>query len=733
MASSGSFSGSIHSGHYVLRVDWSQAQNVSANTSTITANLYLVNDYSLSISGRTDNTCTIDGTAQTFSSAAISSTGTHLLNTVTQTVSHSSDGTKSLTISAVFYIRATLSGTYYEKITASATITLDSIARASTVSATSVNLGSASTITITTASSSFTHTLTYTFGSASGTIATKTTSTSVSWTPALTMANQIPSAVSGTCTITCTTYNGSTSIGSKTCTLTLTVPSSVVPTISSLTATRVDGDVPSSWGVYVQTKSKCTLAISGAAGSYGSTIASYSISGGGFSGTASSLTTGYLNTSGTVTFTAYVTDSRGRISAAATVSITVYAYSAPYFSSYSCYRCTSAGTASDSGTYIRATVKYGYSTCNGNNTVTRATYYRTAGSTTWTNASKSFSSGTAFTFGGGNISTESSYEIQYTLTDAFTTISVIDTVSTASVVMDFKSGGLGIAMGKVAETDNCFEVSENWDMKVYGMLLSAYISSFVEKGIYYGACSTTAATVAKTVSCSGFTLKTGACIAVKFTYTNTAASPTLNVNSTGDLALVSYSTSPIASYYWKPGETVICVYDGTRWVMIGKPTATTLYYGITKLSSSVTSTSTDLAATASAVKSAYDRCSWDTITLTNALAIAYGGTGATTAAAARTNLGIDATSLYNGTLTTGSTTFSLSYKFFIIIGQPSSTASRAAIALPASVITTSAVSYQFADESNYYSFNLSYSGTTVTLAYKGRSSSGQILRVFGIN
>lgn len=37
MASSGSFSGSIHSGHYVLRVDWTQTKNVSVNTSTITA------------------------------------------------------------------------------------------------------------------------------------------------------------------------------------------------------------------------------------------------------------------------------------------------------------------------------------------------------------------------------------------------------------------------------------------------------------------------------------------------------------------------------------------------------------------------------------------------------------------------------------------------------------------------------------------------------------------------
>ena len=166
-----------------------------------------------------------------------------------------------------------------------------------------------------------------------GTITTKTTSTSVSWTPALALANQIPSTTSGTCTITCDTYNDSTKIGTKTCTLTLTVPASVKPTISSLTTSRVDGNVPSTWGIYVQSKSKATLTINGAAGSYGSTIKSYSISGGGYSGTSSTLTTGFLNSSGTITFTATVTDSRGRTSAAATVSITVIAYSVPSFSS----------------------------------------------------------------------------------------------------------------------------------------------------------------------------------------------------------------------------------------------------------------------------------------------------------------------------------------------------------------------------------------------------------------
>lgn len=410
----------------------------------------------------------------------------------TAKISHNSDGTKSFKLSCE-------AGIYYVAVncTASGTHTLTTIPRASSVSATAVNLGSATTVSISRASSSFTHTLTYSFGSATGTIATKTSSTSVSWTPPLSLANQIPSATSGTCTITCTTYNGSTSIGSKTCTVKLSVPSSVVPTISSLSATRVDGTVPSAWGIYVQSKSKATLTINGAAGSYGSTISSYSISGGGYSGTSSTLTTGFLNSSGTITFTAKVTDSRGRTSAAATVSISVVAYSAPAFSSYTSQRCLSSGTVNEEGTYVKGTVSYSYASCSSNNTVTRTTYYKKSTDSSWTNANAAFSSGTAFTFGGGNLSADYSYDIRYTIADAFTTVNVYDVVTTAAVVMDFKAGGKGVAVGKVSEFDNTFEVSEKWDMKVYGKLLKAFVvdSIYPVGSIYMSVNSTSPATL----------------------------------------------------------------------------------------------------------------------------------------------------------------------------------------------------------------------------------------------
>lgn len=493
MAKSGSITTNEKEGRSIT-LSWSlSSQDVANNTSTIAWTLkgsgsasgwVMAGGFKAVINGTTLYSTSTDSRIQLYNGTVIASG--------TLKISHNSDGTKSFSLSCQGGVY-----TYAVSVTASGTHTLNTIPRASTISATSTNMGAASTITISRASSAFTHTLTYAFGNATGTIATKTTSTSVSWTPALTLANQIPNAVSGICTITCNTYSGNTKIGTKTCTLKLTVPSSVKPTLTSLSATRVDGTVPAAWAIYVQSKSKVTLTINGAAGSFGSTISSYSISGGGFSSTASSFTTGFLTTSGTITFTAKVTDSRGRTSDAKTVSISVVAYSAPTFASYLSQRANSDGSLNDDGTYIRCLVSYSYSSCSSKNTVTRATYYKKSSATTWTNANASFSSDSAFTFGGGAITTESSYDVKYTITDAFSTITIYDTVSTAAVLMDFKGGGKGIAIGKVSEADNTFEISDKWDMKVYGKLLKQLIldSTYPVGSIYMSVNSTSPATL----------------------------------------------------------------------------------------------------------------------------------------------------------------------------------------------------------------------------------------------
>ncbi|MGN1301642.1 MAG: DUF859 family phage minor structural protein, partial [Clostridia bacterium] len=106
--------------------------------------------------------------------------------------------------------------------------------RKSSITATDANIESATTININRAVSSFTHTITYTFGSLSGTIATKTSLTSVGFTIPSTFYAQIPNAKTGIVTLTCTTYNGNTSLGSSTTNFTVTaIAEKCRPTVSA--------------------------------------------------------------------------------------------------------------------------------------------------------------------------------------------------------------------------------------------------------------------------------------------------------------------------------------------------------------------------------------------------------------------------------------------------------------------------------------------------------------------
>lgn len=92
---------------------------------------------------------------------------------------------------------------------------------------------------------------------------------------------------------------------------------------------------------------------------------------------------------------------------------------------------------------------------------------------------------------------------------------------------------------------------------------------------HYGTCSTAANVAAKTVTLTGFSLVTGARILVKFTNSNTASNPTLNVNGTGAKSIylrvnVSAETSVVTS--WEAGDTIEFVYDGSYWRKVNHTT-----------------------------------------------------------------------------------------------------------------------------------------------------------------
>lgn len=93
------------------------------------------------------------------------------------------------------------------------------------------------------------------------------------------------------------------------------------------------------------------------------------------------------------------------------------------------------------------------------------------------------------------------------------------------------------------------------------------VSAAAKLGRGYGACSTAAATKAKAVTLSGFTLVTGAIVGVKFSYDNTAAAPTLNVNSTGAKPIY-YKGEAVAAGLLKAGYVYLFQYNGAQYELL---------------------------------------------------------------------------------------------------------------------------------------------------------------------
>ncbi|CEN30914.1 Phage-related holin (Lysis protein) [[Clostridium] sordellii] len=477
-ATSGTISNTFRSG-YKVQISWSvNSQNVANNTSNVTVHAQLVStgsSYNINSSATKNGSLTINGSTYNFNfNTSLSGGQTKTVYSKTVDIPHNSDGTKTFAMSTTLGINVTLSGTYWGNVTANGNGTLNSIPRTSSMSlsTTSIDAGNTITVNINRASTAFTHQVFYSFGSKRVTISNNA-STSAQYTIPLDHLTVIPNNTSGTATISVDTYNGSTYIGSTSQNFTINVPASVKPSFSSLTTSVVDDGASPSYG-YIKGKSKCALAINGASGNQGSSISSYSISGGGFSSSSQSFTTGKLTSAGDITFTAYVTDSRGRRSDSKTVSISVLDYMNPNLLEYSAFRCTSDGTIDDEGTYIKVSAKYTFTKLSGKNNATNLIEFKATTSGVWSNAGAltvtTSDSGDVRTVTGNMITgsnwiaTDQSFDVRVTLKDNFSDANGINKtimIPTSFVTMDIKRGGKGIAFGKASEADNLLDIGMN--------------------------------------------------------------------------------------------------------------------------------------------------------------------------------------------------------------------------------------------------------------------------------
>lgn len=460
MATSGQIQAALSKDLYI-RLAWTQtSQDTSNNTSTVSVTLSVGASYRVSASATKSASITVNGSATTHSFVI----GTHsgawnkVIATRSVVIPHNSDGSKTFALSAWADVQITYSEKYVGRGSVSGSGTLNSIPRASSFSSApnSTAMGSTWSATIAMASPSFSHAVDLIFGGVTHNIYNLLTS-SVSYSIPLSWAARIPKATSGTMTVVLKTYSGTTLVGTKSYTSTLTVPSSVVPSFSSLAITRVDGPVPSAWNVYVQGKSKVTASIQSPKGSQGSTITGYSIKLDSSTATSQSKTFD-LTTSGTKTITATIKDSRNR-TATRTQTITVQPYSAPKLSNVEVERCLSNGTPDTDGTYLRAKVDYTLSSVAGKNTTATQTKitYRKKGTSTWTTGPTFSDNVYTSAFGGGLISTNDQYEVGIVVSDPISSSNYATTVGTALVTMDFRKGGRGVAFGMVASQDGVLE------------------------------------------------------------------------------------------------------------------------------------------------------------------------------------------------------------------------------------------------------------------------------------
>ena len=330
------------------------------------------------------------------------------------------------------------------------------------LSASTVEMGKSVTINTPAVNSAYRHNIWAAFGNAGVVIAERVVS-STTWTPDVNLASQISNATSGVATIYCDTFDANgTQLGTKTISITLTVPGSVVPSAGTLSAALAEDT--SGTGLYVKGMGKAKLTLFGASGAYGSSITSYTITGGGWTATNGALTTGTLASAGNITFTATVTDSRGR-KASTTRTISVIDYTKPGVAVCDVYRCDADGNRKKAGTYFAVEINASYSAITGNTLSITARYKKQSESSYGTAANVSNNGKTVL--GGGNIGASTTYDVLVTVADKYNSLLIQRTLSTKSVLQSFKRSA-GAAIGKVAELANWLDVA--WNTRIRGNL-----------------------------------------------------------------------------------------------------------------------------------------------------------------------------------------------------------------------------------------------------------------------
>lgn len=421
--------------------------NIINNTSVVTAKLYYYGNGASYNYNNPKGTITIDGTSYSFNHDFTKSTSAQLLATKSKTVTHNADGSKTVSVSAKFKTGVSL-GT----LSASATLELTTIPRVSTLTLdvdTVLADGESEVIaTATKQSSSFTDILTVSLGDYSQEVESGV---------AFTIPEEWISAISGesaTAKVKVETFNGTTSIGTKTADLTVNVPGSVVPVINDLNISEAVAAVTNAFGNrFVQNLSQLNISVD-AEGVYGSTIKSYSIALDGVNYIQQAFTSNVIKTAGTLDIKVKVTDSRGRTTED-TFQVDIIEYVRPAITSMAYVHCDSDGSQNSNGNSTKVTIAGKVYSVEEQNIKALKLKYKTTADEVYTERVVVLSD---WTFNVDVIISDTDPTVTYEYIAELTDKINVDSpetfrVTTGIVVISRKAGGTGVTFFGEAEED----------------------------------------------------------------------------------------------------------------------------------------------------------------------------------------------------------------------------------------------------------------------------------------
>lgn len=201
-------------------------------TSDVVLTIITSENYTLTTSSGTGSSVTVNRTSSPRGgNTGILASGAAIYYGDVLKITFASDANYSITIHTVNGTTFNSGGNH--TVTGNVSVVATATPLKSDIAATDANIGSVSNIIVTRYNDSYTHTISYLCGEDSGIIIVKGTATSIPWIVPTSLYAQIPNEKTATVTLTCETFNGESSMGTTSTTITVTAAeTSCAPIVS---------------------------------------------------------------------------------------------------------------------------------------------------------------------------------------------------------------------------------------------------------------------------------------------------------------------------------------------------------------------------------------------------------------------------------------------------------------------------------------------------------------------